>query len=407
MFFVLNKKQKITKKFVLYRFLSSTIAFGVLHTSLICCVLIQYFKDSGMLPWQLSIIIVSKRILRIFCDSLFGILFDRFGAKVVFLIGRLLKLLSYIILLYFTNFYGFVVAMLLDGASYSSIYGKISSYIYNNLSVRKKLKLFPQAMSLYYLCIDFSVSMMTFFAGLLLKIYGYDTLIYISIATNVFSICLLIRFVPSANQELKQFKAKTIQDIFLTLKEIIKTKPQFTYLICLYGTLSFMAWQFISISSLVLLDMKLSSVELAMCGSLLKFIMGFGALISVIIFKQGLSLKCGAKILSFSMLIGIISAIIYNPWFFYIFCALIAFIYTTIEVSIENNFEYFSDKKIRGTAISIAMTFCSFIAIISNLFIGIVAQNINYRIGLIILLALLFLLVFYLTIKISKISKII
>ena len=391
------------RKFVFSKFISSTIAFSVLHTSLICCVLIQYFKDSGMLPLQLSLIITSKRLLRLFCDTFFGLIFDRFGAKIVFISGRLMKLISYLILLFYPSFIGFIIAMLLDGASYSSIYGKISSYIYNNLSIKRKLKLFPRSMSLYYLCMNATISMMTFFAGILLKHYGYNIIIYLSILTNIFSIFLLIHFVPKKTNSFKaKYQSESFKKIFVSLNNVIQRKPQFVYLIAVYGIVSFLAWQFHSISSLILLDMGISNVELAMCGSILKLFMGIGAIISITFFSKGAKLSNCAFFLVLILSFGTTSAIVYNKYLFYIFCLLIVISYTTIEVSIEKNFEFFSDKKIRGTAISIAMTFCSLIAIVSNITIGIIAENWNYQLALIAELFALTISMIILTIKIHK-----
>ena len=393
-------KQANKHKFIFSKFISSTIAFGVLHTSLICCVLVQYFKDAGMLPLQLSIIITSKRVLRLFCDTFFGLIFDRFGAKIVFISGRLMKLTSYIILLLYPSFIGFVIAMLLDGASYSSIYGKISSYIYNNLSVRRKLKLFPRSMSLYYFCMNATISVMTFFAGILLKHYGYNIIIYLSIITNIFSIFLLIRFVPKkTNNLMSQYQSESFKKIFISLKNVIKHKPQFLHLIAIYGIVSFLAWQFHSISSLILLDMGISNVELAMCGSVLKLCMGIGAIISITFFSKSAKLSHSAIFLITILLFGVVSTIIYNKYLFYIFCLLIVISYTTIEVSIEKNFEFYSDKKIRGTAISLAMTFCSLVAIISNITIGVIAEAFSYQLALIVVLSIITILLMFLTIK--------
>ena len=392
------KKKSRRHKFVFSRFISGTIAFGVLHTSLICCVLIQYFKDSGMLPFQLSIIIVSRRILRLFCDTIFGLIFDRFGAKIVFILGRFLKLVSYFILLLFPTFEGFILAMLLDGASYSSIYGKISSYIYNNLSVRKKIKLFPRAMSIYYFCTDASISLITLTAGFLLKLWGYNVVIYISILTNIFSLILLIRLIPSG-KTFKRYQSKTFKDIFLTLKNIVEQKKEFFYLIGLYGVLSFLAWQFHSISSLVLLDMKLSSFDVALCGSILKAVMAIGALMSIIFFSKGAKLYNCVLVLLSVCLLGVISAFFYNKHIFYTFCLLVALFYTVIEVSIERKFEFYSDKTVRGTAVSIAMTFCSLLSIISNLIVGFIAQKYSYRTALIVLMLTIMLMIICLSTK--------
>ena len=50
-------------------------------------VMVPFFKDNGMLPMQLSIILLAKKIVKLFSDSFFVILFDKYGAKYVFLIG--------------------------------------------------------------------------------------------------------------------------------------------------------------------------------------------------------------------------------------------------------------------------------------------------------------------------------
>ncbi len=392
------------RKFIFSRFISGTIAFSALHTSLICCVLIQYFKDSGMLPFQLSIIIISKRILRLFCDTIFGLIFDRFGAKIVFIFGRLLKLSSYFVLLLFQTFEGFILAMLLDGMSYSSIYGKISSYIYNNLSIRRKIKLFPKAMSMYYFCTEITLSIMTLIAGLLLKISGYQLLIYISILMNIFSIILLIKLVPS-RINFEKYQSRSFKEIFLTLMDVVKHKTKFQYLIYLYGIVSFLAWQFHSISSLILLNMGVSSVDLAVYGSILKFVMAIGALISIIIFSNGIKLNYCATALLAILLFGLFSAFYYNKYVFYTFCLLIVISYSTLEVSIEKNFEFYSDKKIRGTAISMAMTFCSLLSIISNFLIGCIAEKYSYRASLIFLMLTLILINIYVIYKVFVKNK--
>ncbi len=390
----------------LIKFITPTIAFGVLHTSLICCVLIPYFKDNGMLPLQISIIITSKRVLRLFCDTLFGFIFDRFGAKIVFILGRFLKLASYFVLLFFPNFYGFIIAMLLDGASYSSIYGKISSYIYNNMSFKRQIRLFPKAMSLYYLCNNISIAIMSFFASMLLKHHGYDFLIYISILTNSFSILILIRYVSSASRAYhKAFNSKSISAILNKLIGLFSFNKSFRYLIILYGINSFLAWQFHSISSMVLLDMGFSSVELALCGGVLKTFMGLGAVFSLIAIKKGFSVKKCSFFITICLCFGLFTSVIYNPYIFYFFCLLIVFFYTSIEVSIEKNFEFVSEKTIRGTAISIAMTICSILAVFSNILFGILSNYFHCKFGLICLISLLLFISFVLCFKIKAISS--
>jgi MFS family permease len=239
---------------------------------------------------------------------------------------------------------------------------------------------------------------MTLTAGFLLKLCGYDVVIYISILTNIFSLILLIRLIPSG-KTFKRYQSKTFKDIFLTLKNIVEQKKEFLYLICLYGVLSFLAWQFHSISSLVLLDMKLSSFDVALCGSILKAVMAIGALMSIIFFSKGAKLYNCVLVLLSVCLLGVISAFFYNKYIFYTFCLLVVLFYTVIEVSIERKFEFYSDKTVRGTAVSIAMTFCSLLSIISNLIVGCIAQKYSYRTALIVLMLTIMLMIICLSTK--------
>ena len=82
-------------EFKLRKFLSNTFICSALHTSLISCVLIPFFKSVAMVPLQISLLITIKRLVRLIGDTFFGVIFDRFGAKIVFLSGRLMKLISY------------------------------------------------------------------------------------------------------------------------------------------------------------------------------------------------------------------------------------------------------------------------------------------------------------------------
>ena len=180
------------KPFKVPFFLSITTLFSVLNTSLICMVMVPFFKDNGMLPMQLSIILLAKKIVKLFSDSFFGILFDKYGAKYVFLIGRLIKLGSYFVLyLAAPKLIFFVIAMVLDGLSYSAIHGKVSVFIYNNLSINNKINLYNRVVSAYYLLSNLLIALMSFSAGVLLKQYGYNLLIQISIITNILSLSLL------------------------------------------------------------------------------------------------------------------------------------------------------------------------------------------------------------------------
>ena len=411
MLFFLKKsiKQKVNtgnENFNIYKFLTNTFICSALHTSLISCVLIPYFTFSGMLPLQISIIVTIKRLVRFIGDTFFGFIFDRFGAKIVFITGRLMKLSTYFILLFNNSFIVLCISMCIYGLSEGTIQGKVSSFMYNNLRANNKLSSFSKAMSMYYLVIDIHIALMSFLAGIVLKQYGYNVVLYISILTNIFSLYLLIKLIPSKSQNnLNQFVAKSFKDIVLTTKMVFQKNHLFAYLIALYGVLVFFAWQFGSVASMILLDMGMDGTGVAMMGSTVKICMAIGTLIPIFIIKNTISLKRISVFLTILILFGTITSLSYNLYLFCIFMILVDICYVSLEVSLEKNLETLSDKTIRGTAISLAMTFCSVVAVISNLSVGFLAQYFNFKIAMMSIFAIMLLLSLFLTYKVILLTK--
>ena len=369
--------------FKLGKFLSSTFICSALHTSLISCVLIPFFKSVEMLPLQISLLVTIKRLVRLIGDTFFGLIFDRFGAKIVFISGRSMKLISYLTLLSNHSFISLCIAMIVYGLSEGTIQGKVSSFIYNNLKANNKISAFSRAISAYYLVIDLHIALMSYVAGILLKLYGYDLIIHVSIITNIVSLLLIVRFIPSNSiNGIKDFQAKSIKSIWMTLKQVIASHHIFSYLIAIYGVLVFFAWQFGSIASMVLLDLGMDGTDIATLGSLVKICMATGTLIPIFIVKNPFSIKKVSYILLTFIGFGVISAVLYNLYFFCAFMLLIDLSYVLLEVSIEKNLEQLSDKTIRGTAISLAMTFSNIVATLANLATGFIAQYITYKVAL-------------------------
>ena len=383
----------------------NTITFGILHTSLICVVLIPYFKDSGMLPLQLSSLLLIKKVGRLVFDSFFGLMFDRFGAKPIFIVGRLCKLISFVVLLCEPSFSVFAVSMLFDGISYSSVYGKIGAYTYNTLSFNNKLQFYPRAMSIYYFVNSAIISTMSFTASILLKQYGYHFLVVISIFLNIFSILFMIFVIPkNTKQEDKKFVSSSFKDIISIVLSVSKEKPQFLYLLLFYGLVNFFSWQFGSISAMILLDMGFQNSSVIQIGAMCKIAMAVGCFISFTFFKNGIKLKSCLNIFSLFVVIGLITSFIYDGYILSVLMCVIVLSYTTIEVSIEKTLDSVSNPKIRGTAVSLAMTFCNIFTMTSLALTGVLAQMFGYKVALIVIVGVVFLLLFILNIKLRNIQ---
>ena len=79
-------------------------------------------------------------------------------------------------------------------------------------------------------------------------------------------------------------------------------------------------------------------------------------------------------------------------------------LYVVLEVSLEKNLEQFSDKTIRGTAISLAMTFGNIVAVVANLFIGLIAQYFSHKFALCLILFSTLLICCFILLKVRQIS---
>ena len=407
---------KVEKTFKMPFFLSITTLFGVLNTSLICMVLVPFFKDNGMLPMQLSIILLSKKVVKLFSDSFFGLLFDRYGAKYVFFIGRIIKLCSYFILYFSTpKLISFIIAMMLDGLSYSAIHGKISVFIYNNLSANNKTHLYNRAVSVYYLMSNLLIAIMSFSAGVLLKQYGYSLLIQISIITNILSLSLLFfiqnytrdnnKSKQNKNIDSKKYNKRTSMTIIIkNVKIMLKEQPLFLYLVVFYSIVNFLSWQFGSIASLILLDMGLSPAKLATAGAGLKIFMSIGCCVPIFIFHNGINIRQCLNLFTIIIIFGISTSLIYSTGIMICFMYFMVFLYAIIQTSIEKTMDKLSTFSTRGTAMSIATTLCTLITTVSILFIGLIAEHFSYQMSLIILISLLFCFVMIIRKKILSIA---
>ena len=388
------------KPFKVPFFLSITTLFSVLNTSLICMVMVPFFKENGMLPMQLSIILLAKKIVKLFSDSFFGILFDKYGAKYVFLIGRLIKLGSYFVLyLAAPKLIFFVIAMVLDGLSYSAIHGKVSVFIYNNLSINNKINLYNRVVSAYYLLSNLLIALMSFSAGVLLKQYGYNLLIQISIITNILSLSLLFfiknyshnntREQTDNTNNKKCKKQPSIKTIINNVKIMLKEQPIFLYLVVFYSIVNFMSWQFGSMASLILLDMGLSPTKLATAGAGLKIFMSIGCCLPIFLLHNGIKINKCLNIFTIIILLGVLTSLIYSPVIMICFMYVMVLLYATLQTSVEKTMDKISNIEIRATAISMATTLCTMITIISISLTGLIAEYFSYKLSFFITMSLL------------------
>ena len=358
----------------------------MLNVSLISVMLVPFIKSLEFSPVKISALISLKEIFRFIFTFIGGIIFDRFGPRTTFVFGRVVDIISLVLLLNptFTNV---VIAMALIGISYGITYGKYSSYIYNTLSIHDKLYTYGRTTAEYYFSWDIALTIASSISAILLKNHGYNVLVVVSIALKIAALAAVVKFIPSNKTGLfKEFKSESTKEIVLSVAECVKSSKMFTWLLSFYGVLNFIAWPLAAVvGHMLLLDMGWSDVQIAKYTSLLTIIMTISTLVPILFFPNGIALK-KCFIINFAELVFVLFAVlVYSPYLFALGCFMMSGTFSLIEVSVERRFEHYSNKKIRGSAISVSMSLATIINVIATMFIGFVAKYISYHIGAILL----------------------
>lgn len=379
-------KKKEQKEFNIPHFWLGNTIYGMLNVSLISVMLVPFIKSLEFSPVKISALISLKEIFRFIFTFIGGIIFDRFGPRTTFVFGRVVDIISLVLLLNptFTNV---VIAMMFIGISYGITYGKYSSYIYNTLSVHDKLHIYGRTTAEYYFSWDIALTIASSISAILLKNHGYNVLVMVSIILKIAALAAVVKFVPSNKTGIfKEFKSASTKEIILSVADCVKKSKMFTWLLSFYGVLNFIAWPLAAIiGHMLLLDMGWTDVQIAKYTSLLTIIMTISTLVPILFFPNGIALK-KCFIINFAELVFVLLAVlVYSPYLFALGCFMMSGTFSLIEVSVERRFEHYSNKKIRGSAISVSMSLATIINVIATMFIGFVAKYISYHIGAILL----------------------
>ena len=379
-------KKKNKDDFNIPHFWLGNTIYGMLNVSLISVMLVPFIKSLEFSPVKISALISLKEIFRFIFTFIGGIIFDRFGPRTTFVFGRVVDIISLVLLLNptFTNV---VISMMFIGISYGITYGKYSSYIYNTLSVHDKLHIYGRTTAEYYFSWDIALTIASSISAILLKNHGYNVLVIASIVLKIAALAAVVKFVPSNKTGMfKEFKSASTKEIILSVAECVKKSKMFSWLLSFYGVLNFIAWPLAAIiGHMLLLDMGWTDVQIAKYTSLLTVIMTISTLVPILFFPNGIALK-KCFIINFAELVFVLFAVlVYSPYLFALGCFMMSGTFSLIEVSVERRFEHYSNKKIRGSAISVSMSLATIINVIATMFIGFVAKYISYHIGAILL----------------------
>ena len=362
----------------------SNSLYAFFNVYLIWQVITPYFRESSMSAMQISTLHTIQTAFWFIFLYLSGFAFDIFGARAVFFFGRVASFFATLFLLKptFTNF---VITMVLFGISRGVIYGKYTSYIYNTLSINNKLHVYPRVASAYYFVWDISISAMSYTASLILKTYDYQVLICAGAVLQVFAIIFVFFLIPSGNDaSFMQFKSSSIKEIITSIIACMKKSKIFTYLILFYGFLTFITYPlFIIIGDMILVDNGWTGSDVAKYTTFMTTAMAIGTAIPILFFPSGISVKNCVRISFIQMFCTLLASIIYNVWFFAVVGCFTCMTYSLFQVSAERRFEEYSNKKVRGSATSFALSIGTMLQMANVMIVGFLAKNFSYQVGLI------------------------
>ena len=396
----------LTKKdggFSLQRFFASNAVYAFFNVSMLVIVLIPYLRSKNFDPLQLSTISSVKEASTFFFMYLGGILFDKVGPRKAFLVGRVMDMLALCLVLS-GNLYVVLLSMVVCGAGYGVTYGKYTSYIYNVLSMKGKLNVYARFSAGFYFIWDIAITFMGFVSTLLLKNHSYDFLIYVSIGLKFLAIISILILIPKNNDknyDFQQFKSESVKEIFSIVMNCAKKNTLFVYLIIFYGLLQFITWDLaVKVGDFAFLDLGWTPQGMAKYATYLSALMAVGTFVPMLFFPNGISLNKSVILTLIEAVLFLMASIFYNDKMLLVSFVLLCATFTTFEVSVEKNFEKVSNKKIRGTAISVSISIGTILTVITTMLVGILAKYFNYHIGFIAVGVLMVLMCGWLCVKI-------
>lgn len=397
-----NRQRRFSKK----QFFFANTIYGFCNCSFIMLLLTPFLRTKIDDPLKLSTIMSVNAITSFIFMYISGFMIDRIGARITFVIGKITDLIA-ICCLFSSNLNVLMLAVLIKGISEGITYdGKYNAYIYNYLAMYDKLKYYAKFSAGYYFMFDIACFLYAFISSIILKTHTYQVLIVMSIFVKSFGVISAIIFIPSKSVfKQNDFLSKSVRESWQIFKDCIKQNNIFVYIIFFYAFIQTCSYSFsYFVGDLMLLDIGLTQAQVAKYTSSVFLIATIGALIPIFLFKNDLKIRNIVVFVCLQLLLILLSVIIYKPYFMIIAMLLTILTLPLFEVSIEKKIEFYSNRKIRGVVISIAMSMMIVMTALENLIVGTIAKLSSYQISGCFMMMLYLTIILFLFTKLKKVD---
>ncbi len=384
-----------------YKSIVLSSIFGIIHSvafvsSVFSTIINQNISD----PLTIASILAIKRFSRIFLDIPAGIVGDKFGSKILFILSMLSILLSMSILLLSKTIVVLFISVALKGLSDSCSAGKVEAHIYNILTHDNNFDKFGKIISTYYLFMDLAVGFVVFLLSIYL--FNVDQFLLYGIILSVCGLAMSI-FIQDS-YIINNTKRPTFKEIFNGIKTIYQSKSMFL-LILLWGLCNFLGWQLHSITTILLAHFNFTINQIVRVQSMEHFALVVGCIISFIV-SDKISFKKIMYLFLFSVITMCICAILYTPFMIIASILLYLCCFCTIQVFFEKIIDKLSTGQSRLSINSATTTIVAIYNSIGMVLFGFLAKYYGYKISwnIICFLFLLYIIVIYFFIKYKKLT---
>lgn len=191
-----------------------------------------FFEKSGITLGEIGIILGAFQLSKMIFEVPTGIIADKYGKKKSVLLSFALNIASFILMITFRNYYGFLVAMLFAGIAYTLNSGALDSLLIDNV-IEYNSSLLPKINQInriiYYVAIAFS----SMFGGIVAN-YSYLLVYWLTILIQLIAMILFVFFVkddrPKGNERKVLEKRTSSKSNIKQVITYLKTNKSFVYL---------------------------------------------------------------------------------------------------------------------------------------------------------------------------------
>ena len=366
-----NKLNQSDKKDILFLSIYASLCWASFTSSLFVSILYKHTSD----PMIISFALVMRKVVKIGLDWPIGVIMDTFGSRKIMIASRVIPILCTMFILS-NNLALVMLAIVLHGASVSTVSGKVESRIYNILKRGDVVSYLSKVLSATFVFGDIIGAMFGLLGAYLYTIgtFGEHALIAITIVKSF--ICAALIFKTSVNDiyyETTVYK-KNIADTIRKFFFFVSDNRKIVSLLVLWGVVNFFGLQFSHIASMIFIDTGMSTIGVGFSRSMIGVIFSLGSILSFFV-AQKTTIKHVIMLWFLSISVMFLCILHYQTNSVLFAILLYCFLYSTMELSITRYLEAFVDASVRTTATSLATTFSGMFGVTGSLMIGFFAEK--------------------------------